>query len=60
VVKPRRTEALLARLENLVFQATLPGAGHNTLYHVPAYETTLRAALGAVRNAAAAADRSAQ
>jgi alpha/beta superfamily hydrolase len=53
VVKPRRTQALIAELDNLVFQATLPGADHNTLYHVPAYATTLQAAFGALRNAAA-------
>ena len=40
VVKPHRTEALLARLDNLVFQATLPEAGHETLYELPAYKTT--------------------
>ncbi|MGH6896741.1 MAG: alpha/beta hydrolase [Geminicoccaceae bacterium] len=60
VVKPRRTEALIARLENLVFRATVPGADHNTLYHVEAYPTTLRAAFGALRNAAAPAARAAQ
>jgi hypothetical protein len=55
VVKPRRTRALLDRLDNLVFEATLPGAGHETLYQLPAYETTLRAAFGALRAAAPAA-----
>ena len=60
VVKPRRTEALLARIENLVFRATVPGADHNTLYHVEAYPTTLRAAFGALRSAAAPSDRAAQ
>jgi hypothetical protein len=52
VVKPHRTEALVARLENLVFQATLQGAGHETLYQLPAYETTLEAAFGALQDAA--------
>jgi alpha-beta hydrolase superfamily lysophospholipase len=56
VVKPRRTKALTGRLENLVFEATVPGAGHETLYQLPAYETTLQAAFGALRNAAPAAD----
>jgi alpha-beta hydrolase superfamily lysophospholipase len=60
VVKPRRTEALVARLENLVFRATLPGADHNTLYHVEAYPTTLRAAFEALQDAAAPRDRAAQ
>jgi uncharacterized protein len=58
VVKPHRTQALIARLENLVFEATVQGAGHETLYHVPAYETTLEAAFGALRDAASG-DRSA-
>jgi alpha-beta hydrolase superfamily lysophospholipase len=52
VVKPHRTEALVAQLENLVFQATLPDAGHETLYELPAYKTTLQAAFGALRDAA--------
>jgi uncharacterized protein len=60
VVKPRRTQALVERLENLVFQASLPGAGHETLYQLPAYETTLQAAFGALRNAAAAGHRPAR
>lgn len=55
VVKPHRTEALLARLDNLVFQATLPDAGHETLYELPAYKTTLQAAFAAVRDAASGA-----
>ena len=58
VVKPHRTKALLARLDNLVFEATLQGAGHETLYQLPAYENTLQAAFGALRDAAAAGDRS--
>ena len=60
VVKPRRTEALIARLDSLVLQATLPGAGHETLYELPAYKTTLEAAFGALREAASPSDRSAQ
>jgi hypothetical protein len=52
---------LIAGLENLVFQATLSGADHNTLYQLPAYESTLQAAFGALRNTAAAAgERSTQ
>jgi uncharacterized protein len=59
VVKPRRTEALIARLENLVFRATLPRTDHNTLYHADAYQTTLRAAFEALRNAGAPSERQA-
>ena len=59
VVKPHRTKALIARLDNLVFEATLQGAGHETLYQLPAYETTLEAAFAALQDAASG-DRSAQ
>jgi uncharacterized protein len=58
VVKPHRTKALIARLDNLVFQATLQDAGHETLYELPAYKTTLQTAFAALRDAGArAADR---
>jgi uncharacterized protein len=56
VVKPRRTEALLVQLGNLVFHATLQDAGHETLYELPAYKTTLQAAFVAVRDAASQAE----
>lgn len=59
VVKPHRTQALVARLENLVFEATLQDAGHETLYQLPAYDSTLQTAFGALRDAASG-DRSAQ
>ena len=59
VVKPHRTRALIARLENLVFEATLQGAGHETLYQLPAYETTLEAAFAALQKAASG-DRAAE
>ncbi|HEX6114127.1 MAG TPA: alpha/beta fold hydrolase [Geminicoccaceae bacterium] len=55
VVKPHRTDALITRLDNLVFHATLQGAGHETLYELPAYKTTLQAAFGALRDAASRA-----
>jgi alpha-beta hydrolase superfamily lysophospholipase len=58
VVKPRRTKALTERLENLVFEATVRGAGHETLYQLPTYESTLRSAFGALRDASLVADRS--
>lgn len=59
VVRPHRTKALIDRLENLVFEATVEGAGHETLYQLPAYETTLEAAFGALQEAASG-NRSAQ
>jgi alpha-beta hydrolase superfamily lysophospholipase len=60
VVKPRRTRALVAKIDNLVFEATLHGADHNTLHQAPTYGATLRAAFEALRSAAATADRAAQ
>jgi pimeloyl-ACP methyl ester carboxylesterase len=60
VVKPRRTRALTERLENLVFEATVQGTGHETLYQLPVYQTTLQAAFRALRDVAPVADRPAQ
>ena len=57
VIRPRRTAALVARLENLVFYRALEGADHNTLYQVPIYEETLDAAFAAIAGAAAEAGR---
>jgi pimeloyl-ACP methyl ester carboxylesterase len=58
VIRPRRTAALVERLENLVFYRALEGADHNTLYQVPIYEETLDAAFAAIAGAAtASADR---
>jgi pimeloyl-ACP methyl ester carboxylesterase len=59
LIRPRRTAALVERLENLVFYRALEGADHNTLYQVPIYEETLDAAFAAIAGAAtASADRS--
>jgi pimeloyl-ACP methyl ester carboxylesterase len=52
VVRPRRTQALVERLENLVFHETLAHADHNTIGQLPIYEATLRAAFGALDRAA--------
>ena len=52
VIRPRRTAALVERLENLVFYRVLEGADHNTLYQVPIYEETLNAAFAAISGAA--------
>jgi alpha-beta hydrolase superfamily lysophospholipase len=57
VVKPHRTAALIARLDNLLFHATLPQAGHETLYELPAYKTTLQNAFDALRDSGRRADR---
>jgi alpha-beta hydrolase superfamily lysophospholipase len=55
VVKPSRTKALMAQLDNVVFEVTLQDAGHETLYELPAYKTTLQAAFGALRGASSQA-----
>jgi uncharacterized protein len=52
LIRPRRTAALVERLENLVFYRALEGADHNTLYQVPIYEETLEAAFTAIVGAA--------
>lgn len=54
VVRPRRTAALVARLANLVFQRTLSGASHATIYELPAYADAFKQAFGALRRAAPA------
>jgi pimeloyl-ACP methyl ester carboxylesterase len=51
VVKPQRTRALVEGIENLVFERTLAGADHNTLYELPSYQEALRAAFDALSGA---------
>jgi pimeloyl-ACP methyl ester carboxylesterase len=51
VVKPRRTQALVERLENQVFHRTLADADHNTIGQLPVYEQTVRDAFGALEGA---------
>jgi uncharacterized protein len=55
VVPPRRTAALVKALSNLVFNRTLAGARHATIYEVPAYDETFLAAFAALREAASRA-----
>jgi alpha-beta hydrolase superfamily lysophospholipase len=52
VVRPRRTAALRQRISNLVFDRTLAGATHATLYDLPTYGATFKEAFEAVRQAA--------
>ena len=52
LVRPERTQALVERLPNLVFHRVLAGAAHNTLYQLPTYPETLKAAFAALRAAA--------
>jgi alpha-beta hydrolase superfamily lysophospholipase len=52
VVPPRRTAALAAAVPNLVFNKTLAGARHATIYELPAYDEAFLAAFAALREAA--------
>ena len=52
VVKPVRTEALVKRLDNLVFRVTIGDGSHSTLYALPAYEEALLEAFDALDRAA--------
>jgi pimeloyl-ACP methyl ester carboxylesterase len=45
IVPAERTEALRARIPNLVFDRTIPGAGHNDLYARSEFHEAMRAAL---------------
>jgi alpha-beta hydrolase superfamily lysophospholipase len=59
VVKPARTEALVRRLDNLVFRVMIQDGSHSSLYALPAYEDALDAAFAALERAAAEASASA-
>ena len=48
IVDPRRTEALRARVPNLVFDRTIGSAGHNDLYQRPEFEPAMQEALQAI------------
>lgn len=51
VIKPTRTEALREKVERLVFDRTIKGAGHADIYAMPAYQEALGGALEALRSA---------
>jgi pimeloyl-ACP methyl ester carboxylesterase len=59
VVRPQRTAALRKRIPNLVFDRTLAGASHATLYDLPAYGVTFKEAFEALRQAAPSLRRAA-
>ena len=48
LIPPSRTGALRRRVRNLVFDRTIPGAGHNDLYQRPDFHQAMREALQAV------------
>jgi len=52
VVRPQRTASLRKKISNLVFDRTLAGASHATIYDLPAYGATFKEAIEALRNAA--------
>jgi pimeloyl-ACP methyl ester carboxylesterase len=52
VVRPERTQTLVARLSNLVFHEVLADAAHNTLYQLPVYKQAVQTAFAALRRAA--------
>jgi len=54
VVKPDRTDVLRAHLSNLVFDRTIGGAKHASLYGMPEYDEALNEALDALRSASKA------
>jgi predicted alpha/beta hydrolase len=51
VVRPQRTAALRSKIANLVFDRTLAGASHATIYNLPAYGITFREAFEALDRA---------
>ena len=48
IIPPRRTDALRGSVGNLVFDRTIPGAGHNDVYHLPEFRDAMQRALQAV------------
>jgi len=48
LIPPARTEALRRALANIVFDRTIPQAGHNDLYEHPGFKPAFREALAQV------------
>jgi pimeloyl-ACP methyl ester carboxylesterase len=48
LIPPARTEALRPNVPNLVFDETIPGAGHNDIYGRKAFQNAMHQALDAV------------
>jgi uncharacterized protein len=48
IVAPARTDGLRASVRHLVFDRTIPNAGHNDIYHRPEFRDAMQAALAAV------------
>lgn len=45
LIPARRTAPLRAAVRNLVLDVTIPGAGHNDIYHDPAFQAAMRQAI---------------
>jgi uncharacterized protein len=52
IVPTERTDALRGAVHNLVFDSTIPGAGHNDIYVRSDFQDVTRRALAAVLRAA--------
>lgn len=48
LIVPARTDALRKAVRNLAYDETIPGAGHNDIYHRSAFQDAMQAALVAV------------
>jgi len=48
LIRPARTQALRDQVPNLVFDRTIPAAGHNDIYHRPEFQRAMRDALAAL------------
>jgi uncharacterized protein len=50
LIPAERTDALRGQVRNLVFDRTIPGAGHNDIYARSDFQVAMRAALAAVQD----------
>jgi pimeloyl-ACP methyl ester carboxylesterase len=48
IISSARTAALRRAIQNLCFDRTIAGAGHNDIYHRADFQASLREALGAI------------
>lgn len=48
LVRPERTQGLRRAVANLVFDRTIPGAGHNSIYRDAAFDPAMNAAMNEV------------
>lgn len=51
LIKPARTQALRRQVPNLIYDRTIPGAGHNDIYARSDFQAAMREALKAVSGA---------